>query len=84
MKVYASAVDKAVWASLKDVPTRWRIYRSYQATGLRELCGQQLIEAFKSGTGAKEQPLGAAGFVVARLRRLVLGLWPFPFRRQAE
>jgi hypothetical protein len=74
MKIYAVAVDKAVWASLKDLPSRRHLYRSYQASGLREMCGRQLLDAFKSETGEKEQPLGAAGSVAVWLRRLALGV----------
>ena len=54
-RVYAVAVDKAVWASLKDMPSRRQLYRSYKASGLCQLCGRQLSDAFMSETGAKDQ-----------------------------
>lgn len=54
MKVYAAAVDKAVWASLKDMHSRRHLYRSYKVSGLRELCGRQLSDEFKSKTGTKD------------------------------
>jgi hypothetical protein len=83
MKVYTNAIDKAVWASLKEPRSKLQLYRSYKASGLRELCGRQLSDAFKSETAAKEQPPGAAVVVAVWLRRRALGLWQFTIRRRA-
>jgi hypothetical protein len=83
VKVFAVAVDKAVWASLKGTRSR-QLYRSYKASGLRETCGQQLAEAFKSETGAKEQPLGVVHLAGVALGRLAVGLWQLTLRREAE
>jgi hypothetical protein len=79
VKVYAAAVDKAVWSSLKEPRSKLRLYRSYKATGLREMCGQQLLDAFKSKTGAKEQPPGVADHIMSGARRLAVGLWQLTF-----
>lgn len=64
VEVYAAAVDKAVWASLKNAHTR-RLYTSYRASGLRELCARQLLDRFKTETGAKDRPPGLATFALA-------------------
>lgn len=84
LKVYANAVDKAVWASLQEPRSKLPLYRSYKASGLREQCGRQLTDAFKCQTGAKEQPLGVASYTITQLRRLALGLWQLIFRRRAD
>ena len=84
VKVFAIAVDKAVWASLKGMRSRLQLYRSYKASGLRETCGRQLTEAFQSETGVKEQPPGVVHLVGVALGRLAGGLWQLTFRREAE
>jgi hypothetical protein len=81
VKVYAVAVDKAVWASLKEPRSKLRVYRSYRVSGLREMCGRQLVDAFKSETGAEEQPPGVADHIMSGARRLVVGLWQLTFGR---
>lgn len=52
---YAAAVDNAVWACLRDMPSKRQIYRRYKASGLRETCAHQLTDAFSAQTGAKDQ-----------------------------
>ena len=84
VKVYLNAVDKAIWASLKEPRSKLVLYRSYKASGLREICGRQLSDAFKSETAAQEQPPSAAVAVALWLRRRALGLWQFAFRRGTE
>ena len=84
VKVYANAVDKAIWASLKEPRSKLVLYRSYKASGLREVCGRQLSDAFKSETAAQEQPPSAAVALALWLRRRALGLWQFAFRRGTE
>jgi hypothetical protein len=79
VKVFAVAVDKCVWASLKGMRSRLQLYRSYKASGLRETCGRQLTDAFKSETGAKEQPYGVVRLVGMALGRLAVGLWQLSF-----
>jgi hypothetical protein len=82
--IYAVAVDRAVWASLKGTRERLPLYRSYKASGLRETCGRQLTEAFKSKTGAKEQPPGVMRSVLVGLGQVAHALSRLAVRRKAE
>jgi hypothetical protein len=79
MSVYASAVDKAVWTSLRDLSSRRRVYRSYRASGLRDLCGRQLTDAFKSETGAVDHPPGVMRSAAFELIRLAIAASRFTF-----
>jgi hypothetical protein len=84
VRIYAVAIDKAVWASLKEPSSKLLLYRSYKATGLREMCGRQLLDTFKCKTGVKEQPAGVVNYTLTHLKRLAVGLRQLTSRRPAE
>jgi len=80
VKVYATAVDNAVCASLKDAHAR-NLYTTRKASGLRELCARQLLDRFESDTGAKDRPPGLASWAIAGVGRGAVGLWRLTFGR---
>lgn len=55
-KLFAKAVDAAVWDVLRPLPLAKPVYGEYRRSGARSCLIQRLVSQFEAETGARDQP----------------------------